>query len=123
MAWLQTFESDAYGGVQEQFFRYKESISVGDGIEILFKSPLVLTQVVALWTTTSTITLSVLLPSGMSYDIKAYGTVASFTLNHLNGTPPPPLFWSKLPAGSRLRLGVSDAGITNLNVSLITHPL
>ena len=123
MAWLQTFESEAFGGVQEQLFRYSESISSGNGIEILYKFPVVLTQVVALWATESTVTLSVQLPSGMTYDIKAYSSVEAFTLNHLGSGAPDYLFWSKLPAGSRVRFGVSVASITDLHVSLVTHPL
>ena len=118
MAIVQTFESELRGGVQEYRFSYA-SVGTGNGIEILFQFPVYIHQLVASWSTSVTMTLQVVLPSGTLYVVKDFTSVQSIVLNSLSSAF---VYWMELPAGTRVQLNVSGA-ITNLNLSIVARPI
>lgn len=124
ITFLQTFDVEPRTGLSEQFFRFNATLAAEQGIEALYKTAVTLLQVAASWTTSSELTLSIQLPSGMEYTIKGYSGT-SMLVNHLGSGSPTSLFWVKLPAGSRVRLNVdnSSSSISNLSWSLITQSL
>jgi hypothetical protein len=120
MAWVETIKPEFRGGVQEDQFAYAASIPADSGIEFIYNYPVYITQIVANWTTSCTVTLSVLLPSGTSYTIQSYSTATSLTLNTRSENY---IYWNQLPAGSRIRFEVSVASTTNLDMSIISSPI
>lgn len=119
MAWTTTFEAESRGGVQEQRFVYTGTVAANEGIEVLYKYPVYISQIVASWTTSTTVTLLVQLPSGTSFTVKAYSSATSFTLNTRTDSY---IYWMQLPAGSRLQFQAS-AALSNFAVSIISNPL
>lgn len=118
------YEAHSSFSVQEHRF-WNDNLQNGTGFKIQFNYAVEVTQIVAVWATQTNMVLSAELPSGISYTITTYGDVTSFTLNHLGTDSNDFVFWTKLPKGSFLRLGVDSAesAAGKIDVSVIAKPV
>lgn len=121
MAVVSTFEVEERTGIRENNFNCS-SLDTGESLDVLYQYPVYLSQIVASWTTSSTVTVSIEYPSGMSFTVKAYSGTTSLTLNSLDGSNSY-IYWLKLPAGTRVRFSVSVDNITNFKTSIISNSL
>jgi hypothetical protein len=102
------FEALPTGRVEEHSYVY-ENFDNGEGIQILFRYPALISQVIASWENSIDMVLSVQLPSGIDYTIKTFTSSTSLVLNHRESGSNDFIFWFKLPANSKLRFGVDGA--------------
>ena len=118
------YEANSSSSVKEHRF-WKENFDNGTGIKILFNYSAQVSQIIATWETSTDMVLSVQLPSGVAYTIAEYSAVTSFVVNHQGSGANSFVYWTKLPRGSFLRLGVdsADSAPGDLDVSVIANPV
>lgn len=122
--YTRLLEARSNGNVQEHYFQY-DNFDNGTGINVLFYYPALVSQIISSWENSTTMVLSIRLPSGVEYTVKSYSSVASFVLNHKGTGSNDFISWMKLPVGSRLRLGVDSANTApgDLTLSIVAKPI
>lgn len=116
------YEIQRKGALSENYFSVA-NFDDGTGVQFQFLFSSLISQIVASWENSTTISVSVRLPSGLQYTVISLSGVSSFVLNHLNTQEF--MYWMRLPEGSRICFGVDSTHSApgDFNVSFISREI
>lgn len=116
------YEIQRKGALSENYFSVA-NFDDGTGVQFQFLFSSLISQIVASWENSTTISVSVRLPSGLQYTVISLSSVSSFVLNHLNTQEF--MYWMRLPEGSRICFGVDSihSAPGDFNVSFISREI